>query len=58
MSNHTHTTTTQPTSRPILTVGSVAFDSVKTPFGEVSRVVAERRPISASRRRSLLMFAW
>ncbi len=26
--------------RPILTVGSVAFDSVKTPFGEVSRVVA------------------
>ena len=25
---------------PILTVGSVAFDSVKTPFGEVSRVVA------------------
>ena len=25
--------------RPILTVGSVAFDSVKTPFGEVSRVV-------------------
>ena len=27
-------------ARPILTVGSVAFDSVKTPFGEVSRVVA------------------
>ena len=26
--------------RPILTVGSVAFDSVKTPFGEVSRIVA------------------
>ncbi len=26
--------------RPILTVGSVALDSVKTPFGEVSRVVA------------------
>ena len=26
--------------RPILTVGSVAFDSVKTPFGDVSRVVA------------------
>ena len=26
--------------RSILTVGSVAFDSVKTPFGEVSRVVA------------------
>ena len=26
--------------QPILTVGSVAFDSVKTPFGEVSRVVA------------------
>jgi len=26
--------------KPILTVGSVAFDSVKTPFGEVSRVVA------------------
>ena len=25
--------------RPILTVGSVAFDSVKTPFGEASRVV-------------------
>lgn len=25
---------------PILTVGSVALDSVKTPFGEVSRVVA------------------
>lgn len=25
--------------RPILTVGSVAFDSIKTPFGEVSRVV-------------------
>ena len=24
---------------PILTVGSVAFDSIKTPFGEVSRVV-------------------
>ena len=32
--------TTQHPSRPILTVGSVAFDSVKTPFGEVSRVVA------------------
>ena len=26
--------------KSILTVGSVAFDSVKTPFGEVSRVVA------------------
>ena len=26
--------------QPILTVGSVALDSVKTPFGEVSRVVA------------------
>lgn len=26
--------------RPILTVGSVAFDSVRTPSGEVSRVVA------------------
>jgi len=25
--------------RPILTVGSVAFDSIKTPFGETSRVV-------------------
>jgi len=25
--------------QPILTVGSVAFDSIKTPFGEVSRVV-------------------
>ena len=25
--------------RPVLTVGSVAFDSVKTPSGEVSRVV-------------------
>ena len=24
---------------PILTVGSVAFDSIKTPFGEASRVV-------------------
>ena len=25
--------------RPVLTVGSVAFDSIKTPFGEASRVV-------------------
>ena len=25
--------------RPILTVGSVAFDSIRTPFGEVSRVI-------------------
>ena len=25
--------------RPVLTVGSVAFDSIKTPYGEVSRVV-------------------
>ena len=33
-------TPTQHPSNPILTVGSVAFDSVKTPFGEVSRVVA------------------
>ena len=35
-----HVTPTQHPSSPILTVGSVAFDSVKTPFGEVSRVVA------------------
>ena len=26
-------------SQPVLTVGSVAFDSIRTPFGEVSRVV-------------------
>lgn len=26
-------------TRPVLTVGSVAFDSIRTPFGEVSRVV-------------------
>ena len=26
-------------SHPILTVGSVAFDSIKTPFGEGSRLV-------------------
>ena len=25
--------------QPVLTVGSVAFDSIKTPAGEVSRVV-------------------
>ena len=25
--------------RPVLTVGSVAFDSIKTPFGETSRIV-------------------
>ena len=25
--------------RPVLTVGSVAFDSIKTPSGEVSRIV-------------------
>ena len=25
--------------QPVLTVGSVAFDSIRTPFGEVSRVV-------------------
>ncbi len=25
--------------RPVLTVGSVAFDSIKTPCGEVSRIV-------------------
>ena len=31
---------TEASGQPILTVGSVAFDSVKTPFGEVSRVVA------------------
>ena len=26
-------------TQPVLTVGSVAFDSIRTPFGEVSRVV-------------------
>ncbi len=40
MSNDAHAPSTQHSPRPVLTVGSVAFDSVKTPFGEVSRVVA------------------